>query len=685
MNTAKTIIDLQLKHLLKQDFFLEPYQDVIRRRLVRVGETKTRLIKNKMTLADFALGHTYYGLHVSNGEWVFREWAPNAAAVSFVGDMTDWEERSSYALKRINKNGDWELRLPLQELNHGDHYRLRIHWPGGAGDRIPVYAQRVVQDKQTLIFNTQVWHPENPFHWQHQVPEILSEPLLIYEAHVGMAQEEARTGTYREFADNIIPRIIKAGYNTIQLMGLQEHPYYGSFGYQVSSFFAASSRFGSPEDLKMLIDTAHGAGLRVIMDLIHSHSVLNEVEGLSRFDGTDCQYFHEGPRGRHSAWDSRCFDYAKPQVLHFLLSNCRFWLDVYHLDGFRFDGITSMLYLHHGLGHAFTSYDDYFNDDLDEEALTYLTLANDLIHELTPAAITIAEDVSGLPGLASPIEKGGVGFDYRFAMGVPDYWIQLTKDTRDEEWPMAHLWHELTNRRSEEKTINYSESHDQALVGDQTLIFRLMGDAMYHHMSVSDNHLIIDRGMALHKMIRLLTLATSGHGYLNFMGNEFGHPEWIDFPRRENNWSYLYARRQWHLMDDPYLKYSQLAHFDRGMIQLAKTYTLFDSPVRLVHTHNDDKIIAFERNRLIFLFNFHPEKSFTDYFFYLPSGRYDWAFDSDNRSYGGHGRLDDARKYVYEAGPGKGRTESGLDLYLPCRTALVLHRPDVPGLSGPQG
>ena len=677
MHTAKTTIDLQIKQLLKQDPFLEPYRNVIQRRLIKVEETRTRLVKNKMTLADFAMGHTYYGLHVSHDEWIFREWAPNAEAVFFVGDMTDWEERPSHALRRINKNGDWELRLPLKELSHGDHYRLRIHWKGGAGDRIPAYTRRVVQDEQTLIFNAQVWHPEKPFHWQHRVSENFSEPPLIYEAHIGMAQEEAKIGTYREFAEHIVPRIVKAGYNTLQLMGLQEHPYYGSFGYQVSSFFAASSRFGSPEDLKILIDTAHGAGLRVIMDLIHSHSVSNEVEGLSRFDGTDCQYFHEGPRGRHQAWDSRCFDYAKPQVLHFLLSNCRFWLDVYHLDGFRFDGITSMLYLHHGLGHAFTSYDDYFNDVLDEDALTYLTLANHLIHELTPTAITIAEDMSGLPGLAVSEEEGGVGFDFRFAMGVPDYWIRLTKDTRDEDWPMAHLWYELTNRRSDEKTISYSESHDQALVGDQTLIFRLMGDAIYHNMNVSDKHLIVDRGMALHKMIRLLTLATAGHGYLNFMGNEFGHPEWIDFPRRENNWSYLYARRQWHLMDDPGLKYSQLAYFDRDMIQLAKTHALFHGSLRLVHTHNDDKIIAFERNRLFFVFNFHPDVSFTDYFFYLPSGRYEWVFDSDNRSYGGYGRLDDAREGVYESKPGKGRTESGLDLYLPCRTVLVLSRSDV--------
>ena len=671
MNTAKTTIDLKIQHLLEQDPFLGPYQDVIRKRLVMVEEIKSRLIEKK-SLSEFALGHIYYGLYVHNGEWVFREWAPNALAIYFIGEMTDWEESSAYALERINANGDWELRLPLPAITHGEHYRLRIHWPGGAGDRIPAYTQRVVQDEQTLIFNAQVWTPEKPYRWQHPIPEILSEPPLIYEAHVGMAQEEAKIGTYREFAENVIPRIVRAGYNTLQLMGLQEHPYYGSFGYQVSSFFAASSRFGTPEDLKMLIDSAHAAGLRVIMDLIHSHSVSNEVEGLSRFDGTDCQYFHKGPRGHHSAWDSRCFDYAKIQVLHFLLSNCRFWLDEYRLDGFRFDGITSMLYLHHGLGFSFTNYDDYFDDAVDDEALTYLTLANDLIHELNPTAMTIAEDVSGLPGLAVSIENGGVGFDYRFAMGVPDFWIRLTKDTRDEDWPMGHLWHELTNRRSDEKTISYCESHDQALVGDQTLIFRLMGDLIYNHMRATDEHLIIDRGMALHKMIRLLTLATAGYGYLNFMGNEFGHPEWVDFPRKENNWSYTYARRQWHLMDDPGLKYSQLAQFDRGMIRLVKTHAPFDGPLRLVHKHEEDKIIALQRNQLVFVFNFHMQTSYTDYFFHLPPGRYAWVFDSDNPSYGGHGRLDDAQTWVYESTPRKGISGTGLDLYLPCRSALVL-------------
>jgi len=665
-------IDLKVAKLLKADPYLKPFTAVIRRRLRKIEETYARLTEEKIKLTDFALGHLHYGLHRIEDGWVLREWAPNAVAISLIGDMTGWEEMDAYRFQRTNSLGEWELRLPANALEHGQHYCLKLHWPGGNGKRIPAYCQRVVQDPETLIFSAQVWHPQPLFEWQHSRPPKDEDGLLIYEAHIGMAQENPEIGTYASFTEKIIPRILRAGYNTIQLMGLQEHPYYGSFGYQVSNFFAASSRFGTPEELKQLIDTAHRAGLKVIMDLIHSHSVSNEVEGLSRFDGTTYQYFHEGDRGHHPAWDSRCFDYAKPQVLHFLLSNCRFWLDAFQLDGFRFDGITSMLYQHHGLGHAFTGYDDYFNDYLDEDALVYLALANRLIHEIEPAAITIAEDVSGLPGLAVPVDCGGIGFDYRFAMGVPDYWIKLTKDNRDEDWLMGRLWYELTNRRHDERTISYAESHDQALVGDQTLVFRLMGDSMYAHMAQTDANLIIDRGMALHKMIRLVTLATADQGYLNFMGNEFGHPEWIDFPRPGNDWSYHYARRQWHLVDDPDLKYSQLACFDREMIELAKKYAMFSSPVNLVHEHDSDKILAFCRGQLIFVFNFHPHNSYPDYALHLTRGPYQWVFDTDKIRYGGHGRLKDAQKWRFKSHQHEKSAPEKLQIYLPCRTAVVL-------------
>ncbi len=659
--------------LIRTDPYLKPYETIIRRRLAKIRQTEKRLAGAQMTLADFASGHEYFGLHRHADQWVLREWAPNATALFVIGQMSGWQEKSEFALKRLNADGVWEIRLPAETLHHQDLYRLRVHWAGGQGDRIPAYARRVVQDPHTLIFNAQVWQPDSPYRWRHSHFRRPQQAPLIYETHIGMAQEEEKIGTFAEFTATVLPRIIEAGYNTLQLMAIQEHPYYGSFGYQVSSFFAASSRFGTPEELKALVDAAHGAGLAVFMDLVHSHAVSNETEGLSRFDGTLYQYFHDGPRGRHELWDSRLFDYGKHQVLHFLLSNCRFWLDEYCFDGFRFDGITSMLYLHHGMNKAFTRYEDYFDDSVDEDALAYLALANKLIHRLRPDAATIAEDVSGMPGLAAPAQAGGFGFDYRFAMGIADNWIKLIKEVPDEDWPMGHLYHELTNRRAEEKTISYAESHDQALVGDQSLIFRLIGVDMYAHMQLGDENLRVDRGMALHKMIRLITLATAGAGYLNFMGNEFGHPEWIDFPRQGNNWSYAHARRQWHLVDDPNLKYRLLARFDRDMIAVAKKFNLLAAAgPHLRHEHSDNKVLIFERAGLLFAFNFHPTRSHAGYRIEAPPGSYRLILDSDAARYGGHGRLEPGEQHRTAAEGAAGHTRHLLSLYLPTRTALVL-------------
>jgi len=664
-----------LQSFLERDTLLIPYEKVLKQRIESIDVLEKKLTGESISLIEFANGHEYFGLHFRNNEWIFREWAPNATAVFLTGDMTGWRENKEFKLERINLEGVWEIHLPSDSMEHGDLYRLRIHWDGGEGDRVPAYARRVVQDPDTLIFNARIWRPPSFYKWQCHNFQHTPDPPLIYEAHVGMAQEEEKVGSYREFTDRILPRIIKSGYTILQLMAIPEHPYYGSFGYHVSSFFSASSRFGTPEDLKELIDAAHSSGISVIMDLVHSHAVSNEVEGLSCFDGTRHQYFHDGGRGIHEAWDSRCFDYSKYQVLHFLLSNCRFWLDEYRFDGLRFDGITSMIYRHHGMGRDFTSYDHYFDDTVDEDALTYLALANKLIHSVRPDAVTIAEDVSGMPGLAVPVSEGGIGFDYRFAMGVPDNWIRFVKEIADEDWPMGHLWHELTNRRNDEKTISYVESHDQALVGDKTIIFRLMDSDMYNHMRFFDDNIRVDRGMALHKIIRLITLASSGNGYLNFMGNEFGHPEWVDFPREGNGWSYHYARRQWHLMDDSDLKYHFLARFDRDMIQLAKGNRILKFPgIFLLFEHSDDKVLAFQRAGLIFVFNFHPTRSHLDYLIDSPPGKYQLIFNSDAPEYGGHGRLFPDQYYFTASDKPVSQRRNLLSLYLPTRTAIVLRR-----------
>lgn len=663
----------RLERFLMTDPYLEAHRDTIDRRIALIERTARQLTGDHADLPDFAAGHEYFGLHLRDGGWVLREWAPNASAMHLVGQLSDWQIRDDLAFQRLDAHGTWELRLPEDAMGHGDLYRLHLRWPGGGGDRIPAWARRVVQDPDTLIFNAQVWRPDTPYQWRSDPFTPPQGAPLIYEVHVGMAQAEGRVGTYAEFTAAVLPRVVAAGYDTLQIMAIPEHPYYGSYGYHVTSFFAPASRFGTPEELKALIDAAHAAGLRVLIDLVHSHAANNEVEGISRFDGTDYQFFHSGDRGRHVAWDSRIFDYGKPEVLHFLLSNCRYWLDEFRVDGFRFDGITSMLYLDHGLGKAFTSYDDYFNANVDEDALCYLALANQVIHAVKPEAITIAEDMSGMPGLARPREDGGIGFDYRFAMGVPDHWIRLAKDTPDEQWHMGGLWFELNNRRHDEKTISYTESHDQALVGDQALVFRLIGDAMYDHMHRDDPHPQVERGVALHKMIRLITLATAGHGYLNFMGNEFGHPEWIDFPRPGNNWSYHYARRQWHLVDDPDLKYRQLDRFDKAMIALARQWAVPGSAApRLLWEHDEDKILIFRRAGLIFAFNFNPTRSFSDYRFPAPAGSYHVVLDSDDGAFGGHHRVDPAVGHATLPEGADPQIIHRLSLYLPNRTALVL-------------
>ncbi len=658
---------------LTNDPYLEPFLPALQARAEQTAQAEQRLAPAGTALEDFAAAHTWYGLHRTDTGWVFREWAPHATAIHLRGTVTDWSCQDAYRLTRRDGSDDWELHLPADALQHGDLYNLHMEWSGGSGSRIPAYARRVVQDPHTHIFNAQVWAPAEPYQWQHERPP-RPDPLLIYEAHVGMANEDGRVGTYCEFRDQMLPRIAGAGYNAIELMAIMEHPYYGSFGYHISSFFAASSRFGTPEELKSLIDRAHELGLHVIMDIVHSHAVKNQTEGISCFDGTVHQYFHDGERGDHVAWDSRCFDYGKPQVQHFLLSNCRYWLDEYRFDGYRFDGVTSMLYFDHGLGAAFGGYDCYFDETrVDSQAITYLALANKVIHAVLPDAITIAEDVSGMPGLGAPPTEGGCGFDYRMAMGVPDCWFKLANDIPDEAWDMHWLWHELTNRRQDERTISYVECHDQAMVGGKTMIFELLDAAMYHGMHNDHRDINVDRGLSLHKMMRLATLFTAGHGYLNFMGNEFGHPEWIDFPREGNDWSYHYARRQWHLRDDPSLRYKALGDFDAELMQLAQRSGGRMDP-RSLQIDNERKLILFERNGLFVFLNFHPHAPIVDHPINVMPGSYELVLDTDRGMFGGFDRIACDQHYVTQTMVEQNELHHQLKIYLPPRTAIVLRK-----------
>ena len=658
------------------DPWLEPYSGEIDLRMNRFKERRYQLVKEADSLRDFADGYMYFGIRRTETGWAVREWLPGADAAYLTGDFNGWS-RDLHPMER-KENGVWEILLEGENaLKHGQYIKLWVEKDGRGFERLPAYATRVVSDPKSYLLCAQVWNPE-PFAWTDEgYRDRRPSAPLIYEAHIGMATEEQRVGTYREFADAVLPRIQRLGYNTVQLMAVQEHPYYGSFGYQVTNFFAASSRYGEPEDLKYLINRAHEMGLRVLLDVVHSHACPNVGEGLQYQDGTDGQYFLEGGEGHHPAWGTRLFNYRRPEVLHFLLSNLKFWLEEYRFDGFRFDGVTSMVYHDHGLGTAFTDYGMYFNMNTDLDAINYLQLANELIHEVDANATSVAEDMSGMPGMCLPLEQGGVGFDYRLAMGEPDYWIKLLKEVRDEDWNMSALWHEMTTRRPQEKVVGYCESHDQALVGDKTILFRMADAEMYTGMTKDYHSMTMDRAIELHKMIRLLTLSCGGNGYLNFMGNEFGHPEWIDFPREGNGWSYKYCRRQWQLVDNRDLKYEWLNDFDAAMIHMARDYGLLDDPWPVnLWIDEERKIIAFSRGGLIFLFDFHA--TYSEQQFFLPchstgEGRYKVILSTDELRFGGQGLI--AHDYVYrtENTPDRG---IGFRIYVPARTAMVLKKVD---------
>ncbi|MBS7346352.1 MAG: alpha amylase C-terminal domain-containing protein [Candidatus Sacchiramonaceae bacterium] len=622
--------------ILDIDPYLEPHKDDLILRANNLKSAKKRLLKNHENLASFANGHLYFGFHKQKDGWIFREWAPAAKEIALIGDFNNWN-RNSHKLENIG-DGVWEIHIPESDkLEYKSKIKLEITTAREKFDRIPTYIKRVIQKENSIDFDGQVWAPDESFNWTDSGFKLNSnEPPMIYEAHIGMSSSEEKISSFNEFTKNVLPRIKKLGYNTVQLMAIAEHPYYGSFGYQVSNFFAVSSRFGMPEDLKSLINTAHKMGIAVLLDLVHSHAAANTAEGLARFDGTEYQFFHKGKKGTHPAWGSKLFNYGKPEVVHFLLSNIKYWLEEYHFDGFRFDGVTSMLYHNHGLGMTFDNYKKYFSLNTDTEAVTYLQLATETAKEVKPDCILISEDMSGMPGMALSVKDGGIGFNYRLGMGIPDFWIKLLKKNSELDWNLGEIWHELIQRRTGEKVIGYAESHDQALVGDKTIMFRLADAAMYWEMDTNSNNHAIERAIALHKMIRLITCTTAGDGYLNFMGNEFGHPEWIDFPREGNNWSYSHARRRWDLADDKNLRYQYLQNFDQAMVELVRENNLLNTEMKQLWHDEQAKVLVYQRGNYVLMFNFHPHDSFETELQFNSNTIGELTLHSDWAKFGGH-------------------------------------------------
>lgn len=668
--------------IFKDNDWLGKYKNHIVQRYKNYKDSLDKINKLYGSIDNFTESYKFYGLHHRDNAIYYKEWAPNASALYLAGDFNNWNVNDPKTKCDRDQYGCFSLCLPdgedgTPQIPHNSKVRCFLELQDGTRlSRVPAWINYTYQNPETFNFDGVFWNPPKPFVFEHPWPEPRTNcAFLIYECHIGMAGPEPRMHTYNEFTEKVLPYVKEHGFNAIQIMGIMEHAYYASAGYQVTSFFAPSYRFGTPDDLKRLIDTAHSMGLYVFLDTVHSHAAKNVLEGINMFDGTDSLYFHSGDRGNHPVWGSRLFDYGKLEVLRFLLSNLRYWGTEFHFDGFRFDGVTSMIYRDHGLGTDF-NIDNFFGPNVDEEAVTYLYLANYAIHKYDMYAITIAEDVSGMIGMARSLNDGGFGFDFRLAMGIPDIWIKTLKTCKnDTDWDIGKIAWSIAERPKCEKTVAYCESHDQALVGDKTIAFWLMDKEMYTHMSVfSPPSIIIDRGMTLHMMIRLLTFGLGGEAYLTFMGNEFGHPEWIDFPGVSNNDSFEHSVRRYDLAVDQTLKYKFLLKFDDDMKDLEHKYRFLNGGENsgITFTDNEKMIVVFQRKKMLFVFNFHPSNSYPDFCIGVDwQGKYEYVLCTDNEEYGGFKRIDTKTSPIAFNEKCMNK-DARIQLYLPSRSAFVL-------------
>ena len=661
---------------------MKPFEINIKKRVLEYKKILNEIIKNEKSLENFSKSYEFMGISLlPNGDIKYREYAPGAKGISIFGEFNNWNKEQYWAQK--DKFGYWEVIVPNEngapKIQHGQIVKINVVLEDGNWmERNPIWSHYLIQNKENMILENIFWNPEIKYKWKYPEKHMKKpNSLRIYEVHIGLSSFDPKINTYKEFAEDILPRVKKMGYTAIQFMAIMEHADYASFGYHVNYLFAISSRFGTPEEFMYLIDKCHENGLYVIMDIIHSHASSNVNDGFNYWDGTDHLYFHGGDLGKHVQWDSKLYNYSSYETLRLLLSNCSYYINEYRIDGFRFDCVTSMLYTHHGIDYTFTgNYQEYFGEYFNEESAVYLMLANILIHKLNPEALTIAEDFSGMPGLCRPVNEGGYGFDYKMHMKICDKWKNFLMDIKDEEWNIGNILYTLTNRRYNENHISYAESHDQSFIGNYSLSSLLLSSERFWNMSKkSPETIVIDRGICLFKMIRLLTFALGGEGSLNFMGNEFACPDSLDFPKKENRFSYSHCRRRWDLCDNEELRYQFLYKWEVIMNKLEEIFNFIRSKDQYISTkHEEDKVIVFEKGDLLFVFNFHPIKSFEGYQIGTKWGsKHKIILDSDEERFMGKGRLKYGHENMFLSTKKQFNNRPyNMKVYIPSRTCMVL-------------
>ncbi len=581
----------------------------------------------------FFRSYDTFGAHIGSKDMTrgvyFTLWAPSVKRVSVVGSFNDWRD-TEFGMSQLGNTGIWTIFIP--EIEEGTLYKYLIETADGSllykADPFAFSAElRPGTASRVTNLSKYVWQDEK---WlqERKNKSHFDNPMNIYEVHLGswkqhdigcpdeMTTPSDRFYTYRELAVTLVDYVKELGYTHIELLPLMEHPFDGSWGYQVTGYYAATSRYGPPEDLMYFIDTCHLAGIGVILDWVPGH-FCRDAQGLGRFTGDKLYEI-----GDHVQWGTYKFDFSRPEVRSFLLSNAMFWLDRYHIDGIRVDGVSSMLYINFGIEDISKHRHNKLGGDSDLDAISFLKEFNLVVGMNFPDVFTVAEESTSWPLVTYPPDKGGLGFHYKWDMG----WMNDTLKFTSIDYPSRCQNHELLTFSM---MYAFSEnfilplSHDEVVHGKSSLIGRMPGDYW--------------RQFAGLRLLALYQLCHPG-AKLCFMGNEFGqYIEWRYYDSLE--WFLLGfdSHRQHHLyvkmLNSLYLKEPSLweiSHIWRGFEWLEAN-------------NSRQGILIFKRQGalqndfVVVLLNFQPD-SYTRYRIGVPlKGRYREILSSDDLRFGGSG------------------------------------------------
>jgi 1,4-alpha-glucan branching enzyme len=554
----------------------------------------------------------------------FAVWAPNATRVSVIGDFNGWDGRV-HPMRLLTPSGIWELFVP--DLPDGEKYKFEIRTreghlleksdPFGVAFEIPPQTASVVRDISRYTWGDAAWMESRASN-----REWLERPMSVYEVHLGswarVPEEGERYLRYSELVEKLVPYVQEMGFTHVEFLPVMEHPFSGSWGYQVLGFFAPTSRYGSPEEFKALVDAFHRAGIGVILDWVPGHFPKDE-HGLARFDGT-ALFEHADPRqGEHQDWGTLIFNYGRNEVRNFLLSNALFWLEEYHVDGLRVDAVASMLYLDYSRTEGNWIPNRYGGRE-NLEAIEFLQRLNTLTHGQYPGTITAAEESTAFPGVSRPVHLGGLGFTYKWNMGwMHDMLAYLEQDAVYRRWSHELVTFSMLYAHSENFILPLS--HDEVVHGKRALLDKMPGDAWQ-------------------KYATLRTLLGFMYGHpgkkLLFMGGEFG--QWREWNHDRS--------LDWHLLEDP--AHKALQDYVRTLNAHLRTqpalYELDVDPAgfRWIDCHDhENSVVSFVRTArqsddfVVWVFNFTPVPR-GDYRLGMPApGYYAELLNSDSALFGG--------------------------------------------------